>query len=191
MVRGVSAILPHASRYWPFLSSQKVLIRTLLGEGELACWLMDWLSACQIIVFPIALDIIGFHLNYQLLCFYFSCGLQELILTLNHKGHGLFCINLTGEGGALLLLVTGICREAPSVLPWPLSTRFLDRHVSKTKMQQTLQSTPALQCSVQGNFQESWPSPCCIQFHMDFEVFSPVILMFSCFQRGPGVPQHL
>lgn len=65
----------------------------LLGEGELACWLMDWLSASQIIVFPIALDIIGFHLNYQLLCFYFSCGLWELILTLNHKEHGLFCIN--------------------------------------------------------------------------------------------------
>lgn len=39
---------------------------------------------CQIIVFPIALDIIGFHLNYQLLCFYFLCGLQELFLTLSH-----------------------------------------------------------------------------------------------------------
>lgn len=111
-------LVPAGSSF--LLSSQKGLIRMLLGEGEPACWVMDWLSACQIIVFPIALDIMGFHLNYQLLCFYFSCGLQELILALNHNGHCLFCINLTGGGGALLLLVTGICREIPSLLPWPL-----------------------------------------------------------------------
>lgn len=106
--------LPHGCRQWPSFIFLESLIRMQLGAGELASCLMDWLSVCQIIVFPIALDIIGFHLNYQLLCFYFSCRLWELILTLSHKGHGLFCIHLTGAGGALLL-VTGSHRE-PSLL---------------------------------------------------------------------------
>lgn len=156
---------------------------------------MDWLSACQIIVFPIALDIIGFHLNYQLLGFYFLCELRELILTLSHKGHGLFCISLTGEGGAFLLLVTGSTREAPSALPWPLylsaPTFCRDMGPIQPRCYEHFSLHLPRQYSVRGHFQASWPSPCCIHFHKSFLFCNPVLLVVSCVQRSPDIPHHV
>lgn len=54
----------------------------------------------------------------------------------------------TGEGGALLLLVPGICREAPSVLPWPLSTHFLDDK-GPVELRCNKLCSPHLPCSIQ------------------------------------------